>query len=68
MCPICHRNLDARQPEISLDRGMPVFHATQLAALAVGLEAKAAALNENVIDPRPLRADTALFCRGVAGR
>jgi len=68
MCPMCHMKLDARQSEIGLDRDMPVLHATQLAALAFGLEAKAAALNENVIDPRPLLTDKALFGRGVAGR
>jgi hypothetical protein len=43
-------------------------HATQLAALAFGLEAKAAALDKNVVDLRPLLADKALFDRGVAGR
>lgn len=68
MCPMCHMNLDARQSEIGLDRDMPVLHATQLAALAFGLEAKASVLNKNVIDPRPLLADKALFGRGVAGR
>ncbi len=68
MCPMCHMNLDARQPEIGLDRDMPVLHATQLAALAFGLEAKAAALDKNVIDPRPLLADETLFDRGVSGR
>ena len=56
MCPMCHMKLDARQSEIGLDRDMPVLHATQLAALAFGLEAKAAALEKNVIDPQPLLA------------
>ena len=63
-----HHRREERQPEIGLDREMPVFHATQLAALAFELEAKAAALDKNVIDPRPLLADKALFGRGVAGR
>ena len=56
MCPMCPMNLDARQPQIGLDPAMPVLHATQLAALAFGVEAKAAALEKNVIDPRPLLA------------
>ena len=43
-------------------------HATQLAALAFGLEAKAAALDKIVVDLRPLLADKALFDRGAAGR
>ena len=68
MCPMCHMNVDARQFEIGLDRDVPVLHATRLAALAFGLEAKAAPLNKNVIDPRPLLADKGLFGRGVAGR
>ncbi len=66
MGPMCHMKLDARQSESGLDRDMPVLRATQLAAF--GLEAKGAALNENVIDPRPLFTDKVLFGRGVAGR
>ena len=54
MCPMCHMNLDARQMEIGLDREIPVFHATQLMALAFGLGPKAAALDMNMVDPRPL--------------
>jgi hypothetical protein len=42
--------------------------ATQLAALAFGPEAKAAALDKNVVDLRPLLADKALLGCGVAGR
>ncbi len=56
MCPMCHMNLDARQPKNGLNPVMPVLHATQLAALAFGAKAKAAALEKNVIDPRPLLA------------
>ena len=47
---------------------MPMLHATQLAALAFGLETNAVALNKNVIDPRSLPVDRALFGCGVAGR
>jgi heterodisulfide reductase subunit B len=54
MCPMCHMNVDARQPEIGLDNDVPVLHATQLAVIAFGLGAKAAELGGNVVDPRPL--------------
>jgi heterodisulfide reductase subunit B len=61
MCPMCHMNLDARQPEMALGGAVPILHATQLAVLAFGLGAKAAALDGNVIDPRPLLAGKGLF-------
>ena len=54
MCPMCHLNLDARQPEMDLDTPVPVLHATQLMSLAFGLGTKAVRLNKNIVDPRPL--------------
>jgi heterodisulfide reductase subunit B len=53
-CPLCHTNLDARQFQMSLDEEMPVMFITQLMALALGLSEREAALNKNLIDPRPL--------------
>lgn len=53
-CPLCHTNLDARQFQMKLDDAMPVLYFTQLMALALGLPAKAAALQKNLVDPRPL--------------
>jgi heterodisulfide reductase subunit B len=53
-CPLCHTNLDARQFQMGLDEEMPVIYFTQLMALALGLPQKAAALNKNLVDPRPL--------------
>lgn len=53
-CPLCHTNLDARQFQMGLEQPMPVLYFTQLAALALGLPEKAAALNKNLVDPRPL--------------
>ena len=53
-CPLCHTNLDARQFQMKLDQPMPVLYFTQLMALALGLPEKAAALNKNLVDPRPL--------------
>lgn len=53
-CPLCHTNLDARQFQMELDDPMPVLYFTQLMALALGLPEKAAALDKNLVDPRPL--------------
>ncbi len=53
-CPLCHTNLDARQFQMKLDDAMPVLYFTQLMALALDLPAKAAALQKNMVDPRPL--------------
>jgi heterodisulfide reductase subunit B len=54
VCPLCHVNLDARQSQIGLDFKIPVLYGTQLMALAFGLGEKQAALNKNLVDPRPI--------------
>lgn len=56
-CPLCHANLDARQFQMNVEKPMPVFYFTQLMALALGLPEKAAALDKNMVDPRPLLAE-----------
>jgi heterodisulfide reductase subunit B len=38
---------------MGFDDEMPIFQATQLMALAFGLGEKKAALNHNLVDPRP---------------
>lgn len=53
-CPLCHANLDARQAQMDVDRPMPVLFFTQLMAVALGLRPEAAALEKNLVDPRPL--------------
>lgn len=53
-CPLCHTNLDARQFQMKLEEDMPVMYFTQLMALALGLPEKFAALNKNLVNPRPL--------------
>jgi heterodisulfide reductase subunit B len=53
-CPLCHTNLDARQFQMGLDQEMPIMYITQLMALALGLSQREAALNKNLVDPRPL--------------
>jgi heterodisulfide reductase subunit B len=55
VCPLCHVNIDGRQGQIKdLGFDIPVFYATQLAAIALGLGEKTAMLNKNLVDPRPL--------------
>jgi heterodisulfide reductase subunit B len=54
MCPFCHTNLDARQLQMDLEHPRPVLYATQLMTLAFGMGAKAALLENNFVDPRPL--------------
>lgn len=53
-CPLCHTNLDGRQFQMGLEAPMPVMYFTQLMVLALGLPESAAALQKNLIDPRPL--------------
>lgn len=53
-CPLCHTNLDARQFQMEVERPMPVMYFTQLMALAFNLPPKEAALQRNLVDPRPL--------------
>jgi len=60
-CPLCHTNLDARQFQMGFDEPMPVMYFTQLMAIAFGLPEKAAALNKNLVDPRPLLASKQLL-------
>jgi heterodisulfide reductase subunit B len=57
VCPLCHVNLDARQSQIGLDTPIPVLYGTQLMALAFGLGEKQAALNKNIVDPKPVLRD-----------
>ena len=54
MCPMCHLNLDARQPEMELEAPIPILQATQFMSLAFGFGAKGARLGQNIVDPRPL--------------
>jgi heterodisulfide reductase subunit B len=47
-------NLDARQFQMELDHPLPIMYFTQLIAVALDLPAKSAALNKNIVDPRPM--------------
>lgn len=57
-CPLCHLNLDSRQPEVEkvIDRklGLPVLHLPQLIALALGIEPKKLGLEKHIVSTRPV--------------
>lgn len=52
-CPLCHLNLDSRQPEVAqviqqkLD--LPILHLPQLVGLALGIEPEKLGLNNHVV-------------------
>ncbi|MFB2934024.1 CoB--CoM heterodisulfide reductase iron-sulfur subunit B family protein [Aerosakkonemataceae cyanobacterium BLCC-F154] len=57
-CPLCHLNLDSRQPEVEKvigeKLGLPVLHLPQLVALAVGVEPKQLGLDRHIVSTRPI--------------
>ena len=57
-CPLCHLNLDSRQPEvekvIGQKLGLPVLHLPQLIALAVGVSPKELGLDRHIVSTKAL--------------
>src|SRR4028119_997162 len=57
-CPLCHLNLDSRQPEVEkvIERklGLPVLHLPQLIALALGVNPKQLGLDRHIVSTRPV--------------
>ncbi|MEM1168300.1 MAG: CoB--CoM heterodisulfide reductase iron-sulfur subunit B family protein [Cyanobacteria bacterium P01_H01_bin.35] len=57
-CPLCHLNLDSRQPEvervIGRKLGLPVLHLPQLIALALGISPKELGLDRHVVSTGPV--------------
>jgi succinate dehydrogenase / fumarate reductase cytochrome b subunit len=55
-CPLCHLNLDSRQPEVEKAIGqklaMPVLHLPQLIALALGVEPQELGLNRHIVSTK----------------
>jgi len=55
-CPLCHLQLDSRQPEIAAaigqKLGLPVLHLPQLVCLALGLEPHQLGLDRHVVSTR----------------
>lgn len=56
-CPLCHLNLDSRQPEvervIGQRLGLPVLHLPQLVALALGIKPEQLGLDRHIVSTRP---------------
>ena len=57
-CPLCHLNLDSRQPEIEKTLGrplkLPILHLSQLVALAIGVDPKRLGLDRHMISTQPV--------------
>jgi succinate dehydrogenase / fumarate reductase cytochrome b subunit len=57
-CPLCHLNLDSRQPEvenfIGKKLGLPVLHLSQLVALALGVTPKQLGLHNHIVSTKPV--------------
>ncbi|MBD2302471.1 CoB--CoM heterodisulfide reductase iron-sulfur subunit B family protein [Nostoc sp. FACHB-190] len=57
-CPLCHLNLDSRQPEvekvIGKKLGLPVLHLPQLIALALGVKPEELGLERHIVSTKPV--------------
>ncbi|MEA5510109.1 CoB--CoM heterodisulfide reductase iron-sulfur subunit B family protein [Crocosphaera sp. UHCC 0190] len=55
-CPLCHLNLDSRQPEVEKvighKLGIPVLHLPQLVALALGVEPEKLGLDRHIVSTK----------------
>ena len=57
-CPLCHLNLDSRQPEveqaIGTALGLPILHLPQLIALALGIAPQQLGLDRHIVSTQPV--------------
>jgi succinate dehydrogenase / fumarate reductase cytochrome b subunit len=57
-CPLCHLNLDSRQPEVEKTLGqtlgLPILHLPQLIGLALGIEPKQLGLERHIVSTQPV--------------
>ncbi|HIK17331.1 MAG TPA: CoB--CoM heterodisulfide reductase iron-sulfur subunit B family protein [Leptolyngbyaceae cyanobacterium M33_DOE_097] len=57
-CPLCHLNLDSRQPEveqvIGKNLGLPIIHLPQLVALALGVSPKELGMDRHIVSTKPI--------------
>jgi succinate dehydrogenase / fumarate reductase cytochrome b subunit len=55
-CPLCHLNLDSRQPEvekvIGKKLGLPVLHLPQLIALSLGISPEVLGLDRHIVSTK----------------
>lgn len=58
LCPLCHLMLDANQPllekKFGEEIGLPILYVTQMAGLALGLDAEELGLSMNSVSTRPV--------------
>lgn len=63
-CPLCHLNLDSRQPEVEKvvgqKLGLPILHLSQLIALALGVKPQQLGLKKHIVNTRPVLAKLGL--------
>lgn len=63
-CPLCHLNLDSRQPEVEKTLGktfgLPILHLPQLVGLALGLEPSKLGLERHIVSTQPVLAKLGL--------
>lgn len=63
-CPLCHLNLDSRQPEVEKTLGktfgLPILHLPQLVGLALGLEPSELGLERHIVSTQPVLAKLGL--------
>lgn len=66
-CPLCHLNLDSRQPEVEkvINRklGLPVLHLSQLVALALGVSPRQLGLERHIVSTRPVLDKLGLYAK-----
>ncbi len=57
-CPLCHLNLDSRQPEVAAvlgkPLGLPILHLPQLIGLALGISPQALGLSRHIVSTHPI--------------
>jgi succinate dehydrogenase / fumarate reductase cytochrome b subunit len=57
-CPLCHLNLDSRQPEVEKVMGkklhLPVLHLPQLVALSLGISPDKLGLDRHIVSTKPI--------------
>lgn len=63
-CPLCHLNLDSRQPEVAKATGqtldLPVLHLSQLVSLALGIAPEKLGLDRHVVSTKKVLAKLGL--------
>jgi heterodisulfide reductase subunit B len=64
-CPLCQSSLDLRQAQVNrrykTDFYLPVLYFTQLAGLALGIEASELSFGKHMVDPKKLLQDKGLI-------